>query len=128
MKKFCTGIGVFALLMMCVISVIRVGTASAESGDNFIFSAQSNSIWVLNKSTKQMIFVQFQKEDKVWKSNQVTVPASFNLDKSVLKAVGGRGTSVFLYDKASGMTTLYRVNKDHSVAKYTVVDTGKDLK
>lgn len=75
-----------------------------------------------------MIFVQFKKPDAIWKSNQVTVPVDFNLDKCALKAVGGRGTSVFLYDKSSAMTTFYQVNKDHSVNEFKVVNIGEDLK
>ena len=102
--------------------------SSAESQGNFIFSALSNSIWVLNKSTRKIIFVQFKKPDAIWKSNQVTVPVDFNLDKCVLKAVGGRGTSVFLYDKSSAMATFYQVKKDHSVDKFMMVNIGEDLK
>ena len=128
MKQLCTIIGVFAFFTMCLISVMFVSIASAESEGNFIFSAESNSIWVLNKSTRKMIFVQFKKPDKIWKSNQVTVPVNFNLDKCELKAVGGRGTSVFLYDKSSAMTTFYQVQKDHSVNQFMVINIGEDLK
>ncbi len=128
MKKLCTMIGVFNFLMMCLISVMFVSIASAESEGNLIFSAQSNSIWALNKSTRKMIFIQFIKPDTIWKSNQVNVLTYFNLNKCVLKAVGGRGTSVFLYDKSSGMTTFYQVQKDHSVNEFVVINIGEDLK
>jgi len=127
-KKLCTMICLFTFLMMCLISIMSVSIASAESEDNFIFSAQSNSIWVLNKSTRKMIFLQFKEPDEIWKSNQVTIPVDFNLAKCVLKAVGSRGTCVFLYDKFSGMTTFYKAKKDHSVLKYIVVNIEEDLK
>ena len=128
MKKLYTAFCAFTLLAMSVTLLVFVNTAYAESGDDFIYSSQSNSIWVLSKSTRKMIYVQFAKEDALWKSNQVPVPANFNLDKCVLKAVGSRGGSVFLYDKSSGMVTLYQVKKDRSVRQFRVVDVGKDLK
>lgn len=128
MKKLYRAFCAFTLLAMSVTVLVFVNTAYAESGDDFIYSSQSNSIWVLSKSTRKMIYVQFAKEDALWKSNQVPVPANFNLDKCVLKAVGSRGGSVFLCDKSSGMITLYQVNKDQSVRQFRVVDVGKDLK
>jgi hypothetical protein len=82
----------------------------------------------MNTSTKKLIFYQFEEPDKVWKSNQITVPMDFNLDKCVIKAVGVRGTSVFLFDKSSGMTTLYKVKNDHSIESYQLVNIGGDLK
>jgi len=105
-----------------------MNVAFAEDEGNFIFSAQSNSIWVLNTSTKKLIFVQFKKPDNIWKSNQITVPIDFNLNKCVLKAVGSRGSFAFLCDRSSGMTTFYEVKKDHSIEAYIVVNVGEDLK
>ena len=75
-----------------------------------------------------MIFLKFEKPDSVWKSNQITVPVNFNLDKCEIKAVGSRGGSVFLYDKSLGMITIYKVNKDHSVESYIVVNIEEDLR
>ncbi len=128
MKQMGTGFAVFALFAMCVGGIVFVNPTFAGSGDNFLSSAESNSIWVLNKSTRKMIFVQFKKTDRVWKSNQITVPANYNLDRSELRAVGSRGTSVFLFDKDTGLTTLYSVNKDRSVARYPLVDVQQDLR
>jgi len=128
MKKSIGLIAAFALLLLCLSSLNFMNVAFAESESNLIFSAESNSIWVLNTSTKKLIFVQFEEPDKVWKSNQITVPIDFNLDKCVIKAVGARGTSVFLFDKSSGMTTLYKVQKDHSIEAFQNVNIGADLK
>ena len=128
MRKLIGLIVAFTLLLLCLSSLNFMNVAFAESEGNFMFSAESNSIWVLNTSTKKLIFVQFKEPDKVWKSNQITVPKDFNLDKCVLKAVGSRGTFAFLCDRSSGMTTLYKVNKDHSIEAYQVVNIGEDLK
>jgi hypothetical protein len=128
MKKLIGLIAAFTLFLFCLNSLNFINAAFAEGEGNLIFSAESNSIWVLNTSTKKMIFVQFEEPDKVWKSNQITVPMDFNLDKCVLEAVGARGTSVFLFDKSSGMTTLYKVKSDHSIAAFQNVNIGADLK
>lgn len=130
MKKLIalTAAFIFILLCLSISSLNFNNVAFAESEGNLIFSAESNSIWVLNTSTKKLIYVQFEEPDKVWKSNQITVPVDFNLDKCVLKAVGARGTSVFLFDKSSGMTTLYKAKSDHSVAAFQHVNIGADLK
>ncbi len=50
-EKSCTMIAVFTLLMTCLINTDFVSIAYAQSEGNFIFPAESNSIWVLNKST-----------------------------------------------------------------------------
>ena len=114
--------------VVCVFSSSLVSVASAESGKNFVVSAVSNSAWVLNKLSKKLMFVQFQKQDEVWKSHPVTVPANVDLDHCALQAAGGRGTCVFLYDLASGIVTFYEVKKDHSIKEYMIVDTKADLK
>lgn len=128
MKKLTGLIAAFTLLLLCLSSLNVINVAIAGSEGNLKFSAESNSIWVLNTSTKKLIFYQFEEPDKVWKSNQITVPMDFNLDKCVIKAVGVRGTSVFLFDKSSGMTTLYKVKNDHSIESYQLVNIGGDLK
>ena len=114
--------------VVCVLSSSSVNVASAESGKNFVVSALSNSAWILNKSSKKLMFIQFQKEDEVWKSHPVTVPANVDIDNCALQAAGGRGTCVFLYDSSSGIITFYEVKKDHSIKAYMVVDTKADLK
>ena len=131
MKTYCGKCAKFALVMMCVammLAGVLMDRASAESGDNFILSAVSNSAWILNKSNGKMMFIRFQEKDELWKSNIVTIPAGFNVDKCVLVAVGSRGTSVFLTDQASGKMTFYNVKKDFSVEQFQVVDAGADLK
>lgn len=120
----------FVLVGVCVTVILMgvlVNPASAGGGGNFILSAQSNSIWVLNKSSRKMMFMQIE-EEEVWKSHTTTIPAGFDIDKCRLEAVGGRGTSVFLYDKSSGKVTLFKAMKDHTIHQFQVVDAGADLK
>ena len=128
MKKLCLGLVVVTLLVTSGINVPSVSVSYAENGDNFICSALSNSIWILNKSTKKLMFVKFLEADELWKSYPVIVPSSFDLEKCMLESVGSRGGSVFLCDRSSGMTTLYQVKKDRSVQQFLVVNTGEDLK
>jgi len=122
-EQFVLGTVCIAVMLMGVL----VNPASAGDGGTFIFSAQSNNIWVLNKSNRKMMFIQLE-EEEVWKSSATTIPAGFDMEKCKLEAVGGRGTSVFLYDKSSGKVTLYKVQKDHTIHQFHVVDAGADLK
>ena len=128
MKRLCVLIGIFVLFIMFVTGINSLSPAFAEDNDNLLFSAESNSIWVLDKTTRKLIYIKFTKPDTVWKTNTVTVPPNFNLDKTKMKAVGGRGTSVFLYDKSKGLITLYQAIKDHSIRGYLVVPAIEDLK
>ena len=128
MKKLCMTIGVFALLVTCATNMTFITIARAESRGNFIFSGQSDSIWVLNKSTRKLIFLKFEAPDSVWKSHPVTVQADFSLDNCGLTAVGTRGGSAFLYDHSSGLVTIYQAQKDQSILKYKVVNIAEDLK
>ena len=94
------------------------GTTYAESGEKFLTAGSYVNIWVLNKETRKMMFVSFQDKDTLWKSQAVTIPPQFNLDKCVLSAAGGRGKAVFLHDSSSGMTTMFLVDKNHTVVQY----------
>jgi len=128
MKKMFTTTGVCLTLMIFLLGALSSGSAMAESESDYLFSAVSNSIWVLKKSTRNLMFLQFQDPEKTWKSNIVVVPPDFNLNQSVLTSVGSRGTSVFLHDKSSGLITLFNVKKDRSVVSYAVVNINEDLK
>ena len=121
-KMTITTIAIISILVLCS------GGVYAGGEDNFLFSAVSNSAWILDKNTGKLIFIQFQKPDEIWKSNIVIVPSEFNLDRCILKTVGGRGTSVFIHDPSTGMTTFYDVQKDQSVESYMVINISNDLK
>ena len=119
---------VLVSFIMCVFCLSFVNMASAQSGENFLVSTQSNSAWILNKVNRKLMFIRFQKEDKVWKTHPVTVLANVDLDNCALHATGSRGSCTFLYDKSSGVITFYEAKKDHSIKEYMVVDTKADLK
>jgi hypothetical protein len=87
-----------------------------------------NNSWILNKTTRKLIFVQFKKKDKLWKSEVVSIPASYDLNHSVWIPAGVKVNSVFLHDQSSGMATLFTVKGDHSVEKYLDYNAGEDLK
>ena len=128
MKRLCVLIGIFVLFTIFLTGIISLSPAFAEDNDNLLFAAESNSIWVLDKTTRKLIFIQFKKPDTVWKTKTVTVPSKFNLAKTKIKAVGSRGTSVFLYDKSQGFITFYQAIKDHSIKTFLVVSATEDLK
>jgi len=82
----------------------------------------------LIKSTRKLMFLKYQDENKVWKSDQITVPADIDLNNSLLIATGREGTQVFLYDNSSGLITFYEAQKDRSIKKFVSVDLASDLK
>jgi hypothetical protein len=127
MKRFISTVCILTVLTGLTIALIPNSSAYAEGHDDYIFSPVSNSVWVIKKSTRQLIFIQFQKKDEIWKSNPVPVPASFNLEKCVLTSVGSRGTAAFLHDTTSGIVTLFDVQKDHSTDTYPIVNVHEAL-
>ena len=102
--------------------------ASADTDSDYLFSSLSNNTWVLQKSTRKLILVSFEKSEKIWKSEVVTIPAEFNLDRCAVTAVGMRGTSVFLFDQSSSRMTLYSAADDGSIKTYPTIDLKDDLK
>lgn len=128
MKANVKGILVAVLVLGFGVGIMVLTHTPALAEDNFLFSAESNNIWVLNKATKKMFFMQFQKEDTIWKSNMVTLPSDMNVDALKIKSVGSRGTSLMVVDRSSGKVTMYTVNDDRSVRKYVTVDSGAELK
>ena len=128
MKKICVMAIVSITIIISILAIINQRDVYAAGEGSFLFSAESNSAWILDKNTRKLIYIQFKKPDKIWKSNTVVVPPEFILDRCIFKAVGGRGTSVFIHDPSTGMTTLYNVKKDHSIESFMVVDVSHDLK
>ena len=117
-------IGLFVLVACFGFS----GIGYAESGEKFLTAGSYINIWVLNKETRKMIFVSFQDKNTLWKSQVVTIPSNFNLDKCSLSAAGGRGKAVFLHDSSSGMTTMFLAEKDRTVIQYTGFNGAIELR
>ena len=79
MRKTIIMLGICVLLVSVVIQTGANQAAWAEEGD-FLFSAISNNTWVLDKSSRQLILVNFEDSEKVWKSQPITIPEGFNLN------------------------------------------------
>ncbi|MGD8435614.1 MAG: hypothetical protein PVI73_15965 [Syntrophobacterales bacterium] len=127
-KKFAARVGSIICISALVFSLTIVDVAWAQSGDNFIVAIRHSSMWAVNKSTRKLMFLKYQEENKVWKSDPITVPTDVDLNNTSLIATGREGTQVFLYDQASGFITFYEVQKDRSIKKFVNVDLATDLK
>ena len=127
-KKIAVRVGLIVCISVLVFSLSIVNVAWAQSEGNFIVATSHSCMWALNKSTRKLMFLKYQDENKVWKSDQITVPTDVDLNNTLLIATGREGTQVFLYDKVSGFVTFYEVQKDRSIKKYINVDLANDLK
>lgn len=127
-KKFAVKVGSIICISVLVFSLTIVDVGWAQQGENFIISTRHSCVWALNKSTRKLMFLKYQDENKVWKSDQITVPTDIDLNNSLLIATGREGTQVFLYDNSSGLITFYEVQKDRSIKKFVSVDLASDLK
>ena len=127
-KKIAVRVGSVICISVLIFSLTIVDVAWAQRGENFIVAIRHSSMWAVNKSTRKLMFLKYQEENKVWKSDQITVPTDIDLNNTLLLATGREGTQVFLYDQASGLVTFYEVQKDRSIKKYISVDLANDLK
>ena len=127
-KKCAVKVGSIICISVLVLSLTIVDFAWAQSEGNFIVAIRHSSMWAVNKSTRKLMFLKYQEENKVWKSDQITVPTDVDLNNTLLIATGREGTQVFMYDKASGFVTFYEVQKDRSIKKHINVDLASDLK
>jgi hypothetical protein len=127
-KKIAVRVGSIICISVLVVSLSIVKVAWPQNEGNYIVSTRHSCVWALNKSTRKLMFLKYQDENKVWKSDQITVPTDVDLNNTLLIATGREGTQVFLYDKASGFVTFYEVQKDRSIKKFVNVDLASDLK
>jgi hypothetical protein len=128
MKKSIAGICFFILFAFLAIGTFTSAPANAGTDSDYLFSSKSNNTWILQKTTRKMILVNFEKTDRIWKSDVITIPDEFNLDNCVITAVGMRGTSVFLFDESSSLITLFSANDDGSIKTYLAGELKEDLK
>ena len=117
-------------MLVIMVSMGAIFVSPAFSGDDgkLLFSTESNSIWVLNKAKKKIIYMRFIKPDEVWKSNPVPIPDEFNVDSCKIKAVGRVGDFVFLIDQSQGLVTFFQAQSDHTVDGYIVVPVNEAFK
>ena len=127
-KKFAVRVGSIVCISVLVLSMTIVDVAWTQNEGNFIVATKQSSMWAVSKSTRKLMFLKYQDENKVWKSDQITVPTDVDLNNTLLIATGSEATQVFLYDKASGLVTFYEVQKDRSIKKFVNVDLASDLK
>jgi len=117
MRDIKKAIFTFSCIVTCILLIVPVCVVLGQSGENFVASATGNSLWVLNKSTKKLMFVQFKKKGKVWKSHPIDIPPNYNVEECRLQSYGRRGTALLLFDISAGLATAYSVQGDHSVKK-----------
>ena len=128
MKKIVATMCFFTLFSFFAIVTFSNTTVFAETGNDYLFSSKSNNTWILKKSTRKLILVNFEKTDHIWKSKVISIPGEFNLNECVIKAVGLRGTSVFLIDMSSSLITLFSAEDDGSFKTFLVGNLKEDLK
>jgi hypothetical protein len=125
MKKSCAVIIVFLFVITAAMATVNVSPAFSGDDGNLLFSTESNSVWILNKAKKKLIYMRFVKPDEVWKSNPVPIPAEFKVEHCSIKAVGRVGDYVFLIDHSQGLVTFFQAQKDHTVDGYIVAPVNE---
>ncbi len=121
------GIGICILMFTVTLQISGAKPASAEDG-KFIFSSVSNNTWAIEKSTRKLILIHFEGPKETWKSKPISIPESFDLSHSRLKAVGARGTSVILYDLNAGHVTLFDAKDDGTIVTFETVNVQEAVK
>jgi hypothetical protein len=104
--------------MLCVFSFSFINPASAQYGEDVIVSFQSNSGWILNTATRKLMFFKYTDENVVWTTNPSPLPSNIDVSNCIFKAVGSRGTAVFLYDKTNHMVWFFEAHKSRSIRQY----------
>lgn len=127
-KKMAVKVASIISISALIFSLSIVKVAWAQSERNFVVATRHSCVWAINKATRKLMFLKYQDENKVWKSDPITVPTDVDLNNTSLIATGREGTQVFLYDQASGFITFYEVQKDRSIKKFVNVDLATDLK
>ena len=120
-------VGICVLLLTITLPVGNSGLARAGEG-KFLFSSVSNNTWAIEKSTRKLILIHFDGPKEIWKSKPVTIPESFDLNHSQLKAVGARGTSAFLYDPNAGLVTLFDADDNGTIVTFEIVNVHESVK
>jgi hypothetical protein len=121
-------VGALVIFTLCLVGSTFTTTALAQYGDDILVSFESNSGWVLSKTTRKLMFFRYTDDNVVWQSNTTTVPSNIDLNNSIFDCVGSRGVAVFLYDRTSGIIYFFQVLKDHSIMQYVSFDAKGAVK
>jgi hypothetical protein len=98
-----------------LVKSINVGFAQSE--DRFVSSVLDNSLWILDKSNRKMMFVRLEKKNELWKSDFFTIPDELSINKCQLYAFGRRGQAVLAFDTSSGTGIVYKIKGDKTIEK-----------
>lgn len=112
-------VGAFVFFMLCAFSLSFSNTAAAQYEEDLIVSFESNGGWILNKTTRKLMFFRHMDLNTVWTTDPSTLPSNIDLSNCILKAVGSRGTAVFLYDKTNHMVWFFEAHKSRSILQYS---------
>ena len=103
----------------------------ARKYDNDImFSGKNTNFWILDTTTRELIFFHFQSEIEIQESPPVHIPSDLNLENTYMKPVGSYGEGVFLTNPSTGSTTFYRGDskgKGVAIQEYENVDVASYL-
>ena len=107
MKKIAQIVRLLTVLLLLFSNLTFLDIAFAEDGQQYTFSAQANSVWILNKTTRKMMSLKFEKQDKVWKSDPFQIPPTYNIDHCAFQIVGRKGQALLVFDTSSGAAEVY---------------------
>ena len=108
-------IGMSAFILASVLSQTSIDLAFAQGDKHFISSTAMDGIWILNKSNGKMLYLQFEKQAKTFRSESINFPSNFNLNKCQMQAFGNHGKAVFIVDVSSGLATVYVAKRDRTI-------------
>lgn len=126
-KRTLTTVALVAFTL-CALGLISINTTSAQSGDDIMVSFQSNSGWILSKTSRKLMFFRYSDENVVWTTLPMTLPANIDLSDCILDCVGSRGTAVFLYDRTNRMIWFFQAIKDRTIRQYVHVDAAAQVR
>ena len=111
-------VGALVIFTLCLVNSSFTGRVLAQDGDDIMVSFQSNSGWILSKTTRKLMFIRYTDDNEVWTTNAMVLLSNIDLSNSTLDCVGSRGSAVFLFDKTSGTIHFFQAQKDRSIMQY----------
>ena len=121
-------VGALVIFTLCLVNSSFTGRVLAQDGDDIMVSFQSNSGWILSKTTRKLMFIRYTDDNEVWTTNTLALADNIDLNNSILECVGSRGSAVFLFDKTSGVVHFFQAQKDRSIMQYVDFNAKIHLK